>query len=104
MATKRPGYKKTVAIINKPSDWLFGSNKVGSKYTAWNTYGQGKPDMGKGVGPGEPFHKIQKTVLRSGGPDWKPSRPSGPEVVGRSTTSAKNDPRTEAIRRRLRGL
>ena len=104
MAVKRPDYKKARPILNKPSDWLSGSNVLGKKYTAWNTYGQGKPDMGKGAGPGEPFHKVEKTNVRAGRPGWIPNQPSGPEVVSRSTTSTKSDPRSEAIRRRLRGL
>lgn len=69
-----------------PSDYLRGSKIIGQKYTAWNTYNQGKPDFGKGSGPGTPYHEIQKTVKQS-----SPSR----------TWSPVSDPRMEAIRRRL---
>lgn len=93
----------------KPADYLKGSTKIGQKYTAWNTYGQGKPDFGKGKGPGDPYHEVQKTVAKPGIkkdlPAWA-ARPQGlPDwAQGGSSSAAKPDPRTEAIRRRLRGL
>jgi len=87
-----------------PTDWLRGSKTVGKNYTSWNTYGQGKPDMGAGLGPGEPYHEVVKKVPNQMNPpnwglDIKPK-----EMVGQQSQVGGNDPRIEAIRRRLRGL
>lgn len=58
--TKAAGLKKPKPKTFTPNDYLSGSKTVGQKYNAWNTYGQGKPDFGKGAGPGEPYHIVQK--------------------------------------------
>jgi hypothetical protein len=44
----------------KPGDYLKGSTTVGQNYTAWDTFGQGKPDFGKDLGPGDPYHEVLK--------------------------------------------
>jgi hypothetical protein len=90
--------------IFKPADFLRGSTKVGQKYTAWTNYNQGKPDFGKGSGPGTPYSEI--TRLNTG-QNWSqlPSPPRSPSSrptysrpsFGRLT----DDPRASAIRRRL---
>lgn len=105
-----PGMSKK-SDRRKPYDYLRGSIKPGGKYTAWNTYGQGKPDFGYGKGPGEPYHEVQKRVT-AGGPQMPPrGRPGSPTkpIVGAGDASTLpwgkgRDPRIEAIRRRLRGL
>jgi hypothetical protein len=103
--------------IYKPSDYLRGSKTIGGKYTAWDTYGQGRPDFGKGSGPGEPYHEVQKNVklpkpkprLPSPGKFPKPTpRPNNPSLPPFENASAgppgsfsPRNPRIEAIRRRL---
>lgn len=48
-----------------PTDYVKGSNVVGEKYTAYNTYGQGRPDFGAKAGPGDPYHVVQKTMRKN---------------------------------------
>ena len=107
---------KPKPITANPFDWLRGSKIVGQKYTAWDTYGQGRPDFGKQIGPGDPYHEIQKTVVK--GSEKPPVEElnaargitgglrlgvrGNPNASG--TVIPQTDPRTEAIRRRLRGL
>lgn len=86
--------KKT---IKKPPDWLSGSMVKGKKYTAWDTYGQGTPDFGKGSGPGEPYHKTTNIVGSS-----KVTRPRS--ITKKTTYQPVGDARMDAIQRRLRGL
>jgi hypothetical protein len=88
-----------------PLDFLRGSKTIGQKYTSWNTYGQGKPDMGVGAGPGEPYHEVVKKVPNQISPpnNWGLDV-SAPEMVGQKSQVSGTDPRIEAIRRRLRGL
>jgi hypothetical protein len=98
--------KKRIPKPFTPSDYLMGGKRVGQKYTAWNTYGQGKPDFGKGAGPGEPYHKVTKTNLGKDiikRPDWGNSKTP---VFNKPTAKnpkfgVKTDPRTAAIRKRL---
>jgi hypothetical protein len=85
-----------------PLDWLSGSKTPKGKYTAWDSFGQGLPDFGKGAGPGEPYRKVTKTVPMSAPPKWAPSSPT--KGSGTPSGVQASDPRTEAIRRRLRGL
>lgn len=109
---KKPNPKPEV-LKKPPEDYLRGSKTVGGKYTAWNTYGAGKPDFGKSAGPGDPYHEVEKRVRKplpipKGG--QKPTLPWGPPKV-RTTLPARNNvglPQTndgnmrmEAIRRRL---
>lgn len=100
----------------KPADYLSGGTAVGDTYNAWDTYKQGKPDFGKGAGPGEPYHQVQKkispnrkkppannppnlgTIVPGAGNSTLPYGPPGTRIPSTS------DPRTDAIRRRLRGL
>lgn len=88
----------------KPLDWLSGSQTPGKKYTSWSDFGQGIPDFGKGAGPGTPYRKVQKTVPNKvvKPPSWVPAQPQGGPVG--TPSSQATDPRSEAIRRRLRGL
>lgn len=46
----------------KPANYLRGDKNPGRKYTAWNTYGQGTPDLGKKAGPGDPYHEVQAVI------------------------------------------
>lgn len=82
-------------VTYTPPDYLRGSKTVGKKYTAYNTYGQGRPDFGKDLGPGEPYHEVQKTVQKpipqSRLPKW-------------GTINSLHDARLSAIRRRLQGM
>ena len=77
----------------KPDDWLKGSTRVGGDYTAFDTYGQGRPDFGHGAGPGTPYHTVQKKVQlpKINTPKWGIPMGTGTSV----------DPRISAIRRRL---
>lgn len=86
-----------------PTDWLKGSKTIGQNYTSWNTYGQGQPDFGSGNGPGEPYHEVVKKVPNQKNPPaWTVPPPR--QMVGQPSQVGGNDPRIEAIRRRLRGL
>lgn len=95
---------KNVPRWVKPSDWLSGSQTPGKKYTSWSNFGQGIPDFGKDTGPGEPYHKVQKTVPKVARqlPSWASG--GGANGTGGTPSSQVSDPRSEAIRRRLRGL
>ncbi len=88
----------------KPLDWLSGSQTPGKKYTSWSNFGQGIPDFGAGLGPGEPYRKVEKTVPSAvrNLPSWAPGVASS--GTGGIRSSQVSDPRSEAIRRRLRGL
>jgi hypothetical protein len=46
----------------QPVNYLSGSKKPGKEYTGWDTYGQGTPDLGKGTGPGDPYHAVKKKI------------------------------------------
>lgn len=113
MAKKAPvKVTKKKPVRYKPADFIRGTQNVGDKYTAWDTYGQGKPDFGKGAGPGEPYREVSKrntgrpgvsavpkgvkpaagSVVPSGGPSWIAKT----RVGGNSS-----DPRIAAIRKRL---
>lgn len=96
-----------------PPDYLRGSKQIGKSYTAFDTYGQGRPDFGHGAGPGEPYHEVQKKVApvpKWGGTGSKSPRWAPGINIGQGNTSSlpipdrNADPRIEAIRRRLRGL
>lgn len=88
----------------KPSNYLRGSTTPGGKYTAFTNYGQGRPDFGKGAGPGTPYREV--TRVNPGRnytewPDWEPpASKTGTYSRPRSGTLTR-DPRTSAIRRRL---
>jgi hypothetical protein len=116
-----PGIKPPVPKIpspgtnSKPANYLRGSKTIGQKYTAYDNYGQAKPDFGKGNGPGTPYHEVQKIVQKAvpgAGKPVTPGPPSSgiklPKWAGRglptkpSGTLAK-DARVAAIRNRLRG-
>lgn len=87
-----------------PSDFLRGSKNVGQKYTAWDTYGQGKPNFGKGVGPGSPYREVVKANTGSNatsGGGWTPPRSPGQTYNRPRSGRLTGDPRTSAIRRRL---
>lgn len=99
--------------VKKPVDYLrggkTGGTTVGENYTAWNTYGQGKPDFGKGPGPGEPYHEVQKKV-QTPLPGPKTNRPGWATLPGRKPAPGgglpfhppgKPDSRIAAIKRRL---
>jgi hypothetical protein len=105
---KRPPKKP---IRYKPADFLRGSQMVGEKYTAWDSHGQGKPDFGKGAGPGEPYREVQKTNRKPpkaspGSSAAKGVMPSqgnvtGPSWIAKGPMANRNDPRIAAIRKRL---
>lgn len=110
--TSKPKSISNVAkAVSKPADWMSGGTKVGDTYNAWDTYGQGKPDFGVGAGPGEPYRQVQKKVPRPK-PAIKAQLPNYKDIIsgaGNSTLpfnppGTRSDPRTDAIRRRLRGL
>jgi hypothetical protein len=92
-----------------PADYLKGSRKVGGAYTAWDTYGQGRPDFGVGAGPGTPYHEVQKKVKAPAPwgsmghsqtplPKWAGGMQSLPT---NNTAIGGSDPRITAIRKRL---
>lgn len=101
--------KPRVPKIFKPSDYLRGSQATGKNYTAFNTYGQGKPDFGKGAGPGEPYHEVVKpnlgkNILDKDGqkvPPWKPPTTVSKKPPWASSSTRPLDARTQIIRRRL---
>lgn len=99
MAIRKPTAPKPKPHVPtyKPADYLSGSQTVGQKYNAWNTYGGKKPDFGKGAGPGTPYHVVQKTVKK---PSIKPTSntPSYGKVVNMGQSG---DARVDAIKRRL---
>ena len=96
-AKKKPKY-------HKPADFLRGSTTVGKTYTGYSNYSQGKPDFGKGAGPGTPYHEVQRLNT---GRDWAPVGGSGSPGTRAGSYSrpgygrVTGDPRTLAIRRRL---
>lgn len=83
----------------KPPDYLSGSKTPGKKYSAWDTYNQGKPDFGKDKGPGDPYHVVQKTVAKPV-PAPRSNRPAWAGGVDRSS-NVRRDPWLNAIKRRL---
>lgn len=101
----------------KPFDYLKGSKTLGQNYTAWDTYGQGKPDFGKAKGPGDPYHEITKKVRKPtpGAPGSGKPLPWG--IANQSTTPKpswlpaqvasqrgnENSAWINAVRRRLQG-
>lgn len=87
----------------RPADYLRGSTQIGKKYTAYDTYGQGRPDFGAGAGPGEPYHEVQKIVRKPAKPPkWVPPQASPlPSHIPNLPGTVKRDPRIDAIRRRL---
>src|SRR5205809_4860255 len=106
---------KTPARTYTPNDYLRGSKNIGGTYTAFDTYGQGTPDFGHALGPGDPYHEVQKKIqpmpkwAGSGSKalKWAPGINIGSTNPAQSTQPAaigSSDPRIEAIRRRLRGL
>lgn len=84
--------------VYKPADWVSGGVTIGGKYNRWDTFGQGTPDMGKGAGPGDPYHVVQSIVQKP------PTKPITQPAKDYGNAGPGIDPRTEAIRRRLRGL
>jgi hypothetical protein len=95
-----------------PPDYLSGSKTIGGKYTAWDTYGQGRPDFGVGEGPGTPYHQDQKTVTapppwgpmgtgQTPLPKWAGGLPYRPGSTSNPPSSNVSDPRITAIRKRL---
>ena len=107
MAKPKPKPKpKPPKVRNRPFDYLRGGRYVGEKYTAWDTYGQGRPDFGKGAGPGEPYREIIKTNSKAPRPPKQtqlsppvglPQRPP----QGGSGGKFHRDARIAAIRKRL---
>lgn len=64
-AAKKAAAAKKLAAENekyKPADYLRGDKNVGKKYTAWDTYNQGTPDLGAKAGPGDPYHEKTKVI------------------------------------------
>lgn len=94
--------KKTKVF--KPNDYIKGGTKVGTDYTAYANYNQGKPDFGKGYGPGTPYHEVTR---RNTGRNYAGSLPKPPAHQGSATYhrpsygAATGDSRASAIRRRL---
>lgn len=90
---------------NLPSDYLRGSKHVGEKYTAWDTYNQGRPDFGKKGGPGTPYHEVQHTNLKSKTPPWALPGKVIPKPPAQRTSHLPQwkptDARVSAIRKRL---
>lgn len=91
-----------------PGDYLRGSKIAGNQYTAWDTYGQGRPDFGKGAGPGEPYREVKKTnsgigaITRPKSPILNPPKQGRiPTISSPSRPGVTNDPKVLAIRRRL---
>lgn len=84
-------------MVATPPNYLSGSKTPGGKYSAWDTYGQGKPDFGKDKGPGDPYHVVQKTIAKT--PTKQPKW--GSIVAKNSAIKATTDARMNAIRRRL---
>lgn len=104
MAIKKPAPKPVIKQPTyKPPDYLSGSQRVGQKYKAWDTFGAGKPDFGKGAGPGIPYHVTEKTVTKPVTVTGQTPRFGKVAKIGPSQEK-RNDPRADAIRRRLRGL
>lgn len=112
----KPPQAKPKPVKYTPADRLRGGTTVGSNYTAWDTYGQGKPDFGKDVGPGDPYHEVSKKVAKPlpGSGQVKPlpwgtpnqSRNSNlPNWVNRAMPSSGtgNNAWIDAVRRRLKG-
>jgi hypothetical protein len=91
-----------VAKNPKPRDWAGGSTTIGGTYDAWNTYGQGAPDMGVGAGPGLPYHTTKKKV-KTPAPMPLPSRggPMSQRPEPHWNGGNWNDARISAIRKRL---
>lgn len=100
-----------------PVDYLRGGktkgHTIGENYTAWNTYGQGRPDFGKEQGPGEPYHEVQKKVQKPlPGPDSnRPPWARLPSPAQRNTLpyhppgqAGQASPWLSAVRRRLMGV
>ncbi|GHF92149.1 hypothetical protein GCM10018783_73740 [Streptomyces griseosporeus] len=83
-------------MLYKPPDWLRGPQILGQNYTAWQTFNNARPDFGKELGPGEPYREATKKVSKFSLPVTKPN--------GTAQWKPPADPRTEAIRRRLRGM
>lgn len=114
-------FKQTVKQkVFKPSDYLKGPTIIGQNYTAWDTYGQGRPDFGKGAGPGDPYHEVikknsglnppQRGGIPSGTTGSDYHRPTqggyggvngGGFLPGGSGNLGTGDPRIMAIRKRL---
>ncbi len=90
-----------------PPNYLRGSHLEGEKYTAYSNYDQGRPDFGKGSGPGEPYHEVTRTVQKPlpgppapKSPRWAPGR-SPVKPKPRPTGNLWNDAKQRAIRKRL---
>lgn len=114
MAAKRIAKQVKTPPSYKPTDYLRGSQAVGQKYTAWDNFNQGRPDFGKGAGPGTPYHEVTKKVPNTplqwpSGPSTPPSgtRPPKPRwvsqvgVQSRPPSRIANEARINVIRRRL---
>lgn len=103
MATSPP-WGDYLPSARKPYDWLKGGTKVGAKYSAYSNYGQGAPNLGKGKGPGDPYHVVTKKVKKgSMVPSWAKDAMAPTNGVAPKWEPT-GDARTDAIRRRLRGL
>lgn len=98
---KKPALRKRPKGL--PDDYLRGSKFVGEKYTAWDTYGQGRPDFGKGAGPGEPYREVQKVMKPINKPNTPPTKPSPINRPNKPQWGSRrlNDARARAIRKRL---
>lgn len=95
-------------LMGKPKNWLRGGTKIGQSYTGWNTHNQGKPDFGKGAGPGIPYQEVTGKIKNPTGgkvPDWVLNVEKPPNPVERKPTKMKwpsqRDAALEAIQRRL---
>jgi hypothetical protein len=104
---RKPSVKKP-APFYKPPDWLKGGTRVGQKYTTYDNFRQGTLDFGKGKGPGEPYRQVERTVptAKAGAAQWalKKAQNRTYDASAAKSQAPSPDPRTEAIRRRLRGL
>lgn len=92
----------SISLKYKPTDYLSGSQVLGKKYKAWDTYGQGTPDLGKGAGPGMPYHVVSKTVKK---PKPVPKKPTPWQQKTQETFPGSNSSsahaRMDALKRRL---
>lgn len=104
MPKKPPVKSKPKPKPFKPSDYLRGSTKPGEKYTAFSNYGQGRPDFGKGAGPGSPYREVTRTNpgrAAAETPSWRPPTSKTATYTRPRSGTLTRDPRTSAIRRRL---
>lgn len=115
---KKPPSNLPSKRVTRPADYLrggkTGGRTIGETYTAFDTYGQGKPDFGHGAGPGDPYHEVQRKVQapvpghENHSPPWAPG--SGNATIPRkplpwnSPGGSSSNAWLDAVRRRLQGV